>query len=87
MSYEYLDPKRASEPHALPDVEVFWSGAYPCECYFECNAGIKVEGEAGFWYAYGSPGYLWDSDPVGPFDTALQALESARDEAGVGPHA
>lgn len=29
----YSDPKRASDPHALPDVEVF--DALLCECYCE----------------------------------------------------
>ena len=32
-----------------------------------------------YWYAFGFPGCLHDSDPTGPFDSEVQALEAARD--------
>ena len=32
----------------------------------------------GWFYAYGFPGCLWDSDPIGPFDTEEEALAEAR---------
>ncbi len=31
MTYHYADESRASDPHALPDVEVFHSTCYPAE--------------------------------------------------------
>ncbi len=34
-----------------------------------------------WWYAFGSPGCLCDSGPVGPFDTEAEALEAAREVA------
>lgn len=33
-----------------------------------------------FFYAFGFPGCLWDSEPVGPFDTYADALNEARDQ-------
>jgi len=74
MSYEYTNPKRASDPHALPDVEVFHvEKDYEFEYYYQ---GFT---ELGFYYAYGFPGCLWDSDPVGPFESYEEALSDARD--------
>jgi hypothetical protein len=78
MAYYYVDPQRESEPHALPDVEVF---------FLEYNQlavqGAKVlvasQHERGWFYAYGFPGCLWDSEPVGPFDTEAKALKAARE--------
>ena len=36
----------------------------------------------GNWlWASGFPGYLWDSDPVGPFDTEEEAYADAQDFA------
>jgi hypothetical protein len=33
-----------------------------------------------YWYAFGFPGCLWDSDPVGPYDTEEEAIEAAREK-------
>ena len=66
MAYEYSDPRREEAPHALPDVEVFWEKQ-------ECEPG-------GFYYAFGFPGCLWDSDPIGPFPTYEAALAEAQEE-------
>ncbi len=33
----------------------------------------------GFYYAFGQVGCLWDSDPIGPFDSYEQALSEARE--------
>ena len=102
MPYEYSDPTRESEPHALTNVEVF--GAYSHQCV-ECSDGpiplspdyyglIYVKGACPtcggsvrctdtamyYFYAFGFPGCLWDSDPVGPFDTYEAALADARGE-------
>jgi len=32
----------------------------------------------GYWHAFGFPGCLHDSEPVGPFDTEAEALADAR---------
>lgn len=47
MSYEYSDPKRESDPHALPDVEVFGPEAWS-ECP-SCGATILAD----TWYSGG----------------------------------
>jgi hypothetical protein len=94
MPYYYTDPKRESEPGALPDVEIFYDyycrcphcdavlhGAVCESCSF-CSSNTRFDcpspDQRAFWYAYGLPGCLWDSDPVGPFGTEAEALEAAR---------
>lgn len=74
----YSDPKRADDPHALPDVEVF---------YLDRNAMWTVTGDAladdsepGWYWWFCFPGCLPDGDPVGPFDTEADALADAQGE-------
>ncbi len=92
MAYHYTDESRASDPHALPDVEVFHSTCYPAErpdvddARPRYGVGFETLGEIGFYYAHGSPGCLWDSDPAGPFDTEAEALAGARETAGFCEH-
>lgn len=74
MTRHYSDPKRAADPHALPDVEVYYLDA--------TEAGVDDDGEpigAGWFYAFGFPGCLHDSDPVGPYSTEAEALAAARE--------
>ena len=103
MAYHYTDPTRESDPHTLPDVEIWWGYNHQCtvcSCetpltpdYYgllyqereicptcETVGSLKVVDTARkHWYAYGFPGCLWDSDPIGPFDTEAEALEAARE--------
>jgi hypothetical protein len=80
MSYEYSDPSREIDPHALPDVEVFHADHYPSESGSETgNSPEGIDATPGFYYAFGFPGCLWDSEPVGPFDTYAEALADARE--------
>lgn len=52
----------------------------PAECP-ECSAAeYGPVGHAGWWYAFGFPGCLHDSEPCGPYDTREQALDAAREE-------
>ncbi len=90
MTYYYSDPARESEPHALPDVEVFQSKAWIDDIdgtiYFSLG---DIPDEIGrdsltYWpnswfYAYGFIGCLWDSEPMGPFASESEALDAARD--------
>jgi hypothetical protein len=39
-----------------------------------------------YWFAFGMPGCLWDSDPSGPYDSENQALGAARELAGYCAH-
>lgn len=79
----YSDPRRESDPYALPDVEVFevWTDpdgkrhndfeSEDVDDDWECEDG---------WYWWSCfPGCLPDSEPVGPFDTEDEALADARD--------
>lgn len=85
MSYHYTDESRASDPHALPDVEVIEQSENQCDKrghpYHDADESCLFDGP-GFYYAHGFPGCLWDSDPVGPFDTEAEALKEAREAAG-----
>ncbi len=96
MPYFYSDPERESDPHALPNVEVLEAYALICDdCghlkvypdskgtgYADCpNCGeIGITSDY-YFYAFGSPGCLWDGEPMGPYDTEDAALEAARENA------
>lgn len=72
MSQAYSDPKRASEPHALPAVEVWYVGA-----------GDAAEGfgnglDGGWYWHTCLPGCLPDSEPCGPFASEALALADAQ---------
>ncbi len=97
MSYFYSDTSRESVPTALPDVEVFEDYTATCPQCNAVTHGAVVQycpscdnctrfstqspTERGFFYAFGFPGCLWDSDPVGPFETEEEALKDAREVA------
>ena len=75
----YSDPKRESEPTALPDVEIFYATV---EENF-ANGNVDDDGEpmpSGWYYWYCFPGCLPDSDAIGPFQTEKGALRACRDE-------
>ncbi len=74
MAQAYSDPSREADPHALPDIEVFYvngkSGA----------AGDFTDLFEKGWYWWSCfPGCLPDSDPFGPFATEAEALANAQD--------
>jgi hypothetical protein len=77
MPYHYTDPERESDPHALPDVEVFYQHR-PGRLRGVSNTAPLYP--SGWYWASGFPGCLWDSDPIGPFDTEAEALADARGE-------
>lgn len=77
MTYQYTDPTREDLPHALPDVEVFH-----CPNDYAMHDDSDNACPHGWYYAHGFPGCLWDSEPVGPFDTEDEALQAAREAAG-----
>jgi len=93
MPYHYTDESKASDEPALPDVEVFKS-FYDAKTQLPLGPGsigvfhkLMEDGEPmGWYYAHGTPGCLWDSDPVGPFDSEADALKAAREAAGFCEH-
>ena len=102
----YSNPKRESDPYALPDIEVFQLTAeelaerdedtmrdaikrFPLATMNsrERDKAIAwaieehgIEGGWCYWYCF--PGCMPESDPIGPFKTAADALDDARDNAG-----
>lgn len=64
----YSDPTRADDPHTLPDVEVFY------------DRGYHPLNGAGYYYCFCFPGCLPDSDPIGPFNTEVEAIAAAQQE-------
>ena len=99
MSYEYLDASRASDPHALPEVEV-WEAIGE---YFSCSCGCDYPAlrdadhrfcEAcqeehdtpadGFYWAFLDGGLdCFSSEPDGPYPTKTAACTAAREAAGL----
>ena len=78
----YSDPKRESNPTALPDLEVWEhtpedhhkNDRHPCPHSGEEG---KCAGP-GFYYWSCFPGCLPDSEPIGPFPSEAEALADAR---------
>lgn len=82
----YSDPKRESDPHALPDVEVFYMSENDINGIGAKDSRFHNEdtGEplpAGYYYWFCFPGCMPDSDPIGPFDTEEEALADAQQYA------
>lgn len=48
------------------------------ECGPASRSLIQHDGERGWWYAFGFPGCLHDSEPVGPFESVQEALDDLR---------
>lgn len=70
----YSDPQRESDPHALPDIEVF---EVPGDYNPETEDDEPLE--TGWYYWQCLPGCLPDGDPIGPFETEDEALADAQD--------
>lgn len=69
----FSNPSRSSMSTALPDIEVFHADG--------TDAFPGPDGEAlplGFYWWACFPGCLPDGEPMGPFDTAEDAVEDAQ---------
>lgn len=82
MPMHYSNPKRESDPHAIPDVETFYVSPEDARKDTERReSGLPSNGEpfdAGWYWWTCIPGCLPDSDPVGPFKSEDAALADAR---------
>lgn len=74
----YSDPKRESDPHALPDLEIFYWTSKEASDYWGEDADEELEAGFYFWYCF--PGCMPDSEPNGPYATQQEALEAARED-------
>lgn len=83
MAYHYSDESREKTFTSLPDVEVFYQSEENNTADYFASNGVGIDPSpipVGWNYAFGFPGCLWDSDPVGPFDSEAEALAAAREE-------
>ena len=81
MPQIYSDPTRESDPHALPNVEVFFD-----RCEGDCGGTWAncLRPDGWYWWAC-FPGCLPDgqvghpADANGPFETATEAIADAQE--------
>jgi hypothetical protein len=67
----YSDPRRADDPYALPDLEVFYAN--------DVQDHETGEFRPAGWYWWACfPGCLPDGEAEGPFDSEEEALSEAR---------
>jgi len=78
----YSNPERENDPHALPDIEVFYDDADIPEFGTEPrnfnSDGTPVEPGWYWWPCF--PGCLPDGEPSGPFPTKEAALADAQSD-------
>ena len=77
MAQHYSDERRATDPYALPDLEVFFRTATALAADDWRDADGDLLGE-GWYYWFCFPGCMPDSEPCGPFATEAEALAEAR---------
>ena len=76
----YSDPTRENDPHAMPDVEVFYVEADdPQWCGVDGDSTETLPKGWYYWFCF--PGCLPDSSPQGPFTTEAEALADAQSES------
>lgn len=74
----YSNPKRASDPHALPDIEVYCITASDVANFQPENEGADPPPEPGWYWWACFPGCLPDGEPIGPFATEAEAIADAQ---------
>jgi hypothetical protein len=80
MTQAYSDPARESDPHALPDIEVFhMTKGDIADGSWKDSDGDPIEAGWYWWFCF--PGCLPDSELNGPFATQAEALADAQDVA------
>ena len=85
MTQVYSDPEHESDPHALPNFEVF--RVFPDEAQQFAEQWAEQEDEweldsreyVGWYYWACFPGCISDSDPTGPFETEESAIADLRE--------
>ena len=78
MTKVYSNPEREHEPHALPNIEVFFHDGQNTITF---DNGVQSHfGMTTGWYWWVCfPGCLPDGEPVGPFETESEAIQNAQD--------
>ena len=79
MSYHYKRAFDATDSTILPSIWLHYQPRNGGDLWVHDEfEGRDVPAEEGWWYAFGLPGCLLDSDPVGPFGSEAEALADAR---------
>ena len=95
MSYQPFISAETGEPYgsfevffmSAVDVAADWQTAYgfavpsKCPCDPEDGAVSDPADSAGWYWAAGFPGCLWDGDPMGPFASEQDAIDDANSHA------
>lgn len=80
MSQYYSDPTRENDPHALPDLEVFYWSADDIAGFGKDAVDADGDDLEPGWYWWSCfPGCMPNGDACGPFETEAEALADARD--------
>jgi hypothetical protein len=79
MTQIYFNPKRESDPYALPDGEVFYHDS-SVNTIFENGESSHFGMPTGWYWWPCYPGCLPDSPPQGPFATEAEAIKDAQKE-------
>ena len=80
MTQIYSDPERENDPHALPDVEVFYlNETQAIETLYGEEWVGKLDDDSGWYWWACMPGYMPDGDPNGPFETEQEAIADAKE--------
>lgn len=72
--YFFTDKSREGKDHALPNAETVFNRTVDDSFVDEEGNPLPI----GWYYAYGQIGCLWDSSPIGPFDTEAEAIADAQ---------
>jgi hypothetical protein len=62
--------------------EVLYANSNDCADWnesYDLVQGFDDEYQPGWYFAFGEPGCLWDSEPFGPYPTELEAIEAAEE--------
>jgi hypothetical protein len=78
MAQHYSNPSRATDAHALPDVETFYHAGVPVSQSMYDEEGNLYP--AGWYYWFCFPGCMPDGEPVGPFETEEAAVADFTDD-------
>ncbi len=73
----YSEPTREQDPHALPDVEVFYVDH--TQAARDTTEPMHDPMRAGWYWWSCFPGCLPDGDPIGPFGSEAEALADAQE--------
>jgi hypothetical protein len=74
----YSDPRRESDPHALPNVEVFRHNHEDAAFFVIRSCQTNPCGGTGWYWWPCLPSCLPDGDPNGPFETEAEAIADAQ---------